>query len=188
MTSPSPRHPFPRRGTGRGPRLVTALGIPIPLLLIALLVAGLLVVQLAGALERATTSNTHSASTSVDSLSGSGKNSAGIPVITETTLGTEVQRLIDTGTIQPMTSFDAAQCLQEQGIPESLLILEEVAWGGEETQSWLLVHGPMDQETLRANGGIVSATVVLPTCGTTEADTDSQENRLWSGDVMIGPL
>ncbi|MGP9612615.1 hypothetical protein ACT3TE_05100 [Brachybacterium sp. AOP42-B2-9] len=188
MTSRFPRPPSPRRGTESAARQVTVLGIPIPLLLIALLVAGLLGIQLAGALERATTSSSHSASTSVDSLAGSGKNSAGVPVITETTLGTEVQRLIDTGTIQPMTSFDAAQCLREQNIPESILIMEEVAWGGEETSSWLLVHGPMDRETLRANGGTVSATVVLPACGTSGDGTSSQENRLWSGDVMIGPL
>lgn len=187
MTPGSPRRRSPR-GTENGPRLVTVLGIPIPLLLVALLVAGLLGVQLAGALERATTSSSHSASTSVDSLSRGGKNSAGNPVITETTLGTEVQRLIDTGTIQPMTSFDAAQCLKELGIPESILILEEVAWGGEETPSWLLVHGPMDRETLRANGGTVSATVVLPSCGASGDDVPSQDNRLWSGDVMIGPL
>lgn len=188
MTSRFPRRPSPRRGKADGPRLVTALGIPIPLLLVALLIAGLLGVQLAGALERATTSGSYSASTSVDSLSGSGKNSAGVPVITETTLGTEVQRLVDTGTIQPMTSFDAAQCLQEQGIPESILIMEEVAWGGEETPSWLLVHGPMDRETLRANGGTVSATVVLPSCGTSGDDETSQDNRLWTGDVKIGSL
>lgn len=188
MTSRTPRRPSPFTGKEREPRLVTALGIPIPLLLVALLVAGLLGAQLAGALERATTSTSDSASTSVDSLSGGGKNSAGVPVITETTLGTEVQRLIDTGTIQPLTSFDAAQCLREQGIPDSILIMEEVAWGGEESPSRLLVHGPMDRETLRANGGTVSATVVLPSCGTSGDDVPSQENRLWSGDVMIGPL
>ena len=99
-----------------------------------------------------------------------------------------MQRLVDTGTIQPMTSFDAAQCLREQGVSESILIMEEVAWGGEETSGWLLVHGPMDRETLRANGGIVSTTVVRPTCGTQDDDLAPAENRLWSGDVMIGAL
>ncbi|WP_341854058.1 hypothetical protein [Brachybacterium sp. GPGPB12] len=60
-----------------------------------------------------------------------------------------------------MTSFDAAQCLQEQGITESILIMEEVSWGGEDTTGWSLVHGPVDRETPRANGGIISATVVV---------------------------
>ena len=97
--------------------------------------------------------------------------------LTEASVGTEVQRLVDTGTIQPMTSFDAAQCQQEQGITESILIMEEVSWGGEDTTGWLLVHGPVDRETLRANGGIISATVVLPTCGTGAHD----EERLAEG-------
>src|SRR5699024_6551430 len=95
---------------------------------------------------------------------------------------------IDSGTIQPLTSFDAANCLREQGIPDSILIMEEVAWGSDQTAAWLLVHGPLDRETLRANGGIVSATVVLPSCGTSDGDPSPDQNRLWSGDVMIGSL
>src|SRR5699024_7994170 len=120
---------------------------------------------------------------------------AGVPVVTETTLGTEVQRLIDSGTIQPLTSFDAANCLREQGIPDSILIMEEVAWGSDQTAAWLLVHGPLDRETLRANGGIVAATVamrsataVLPSGGTSYGDRSPDQTRLWSGDVMIGSL
>lgn len=180
----SPRAPRERRR----PRFDTILGIPVPLVVFALAFAALLGVQLADALERSTAGSSRTSSTSVDSLSGTGKSSSGLPVVTETTIGTEVQRLVDTGTIQPMTSFDAAQCLREQGIPESILIMEEVAWGGEEDSGWLLVHGPVDRETLRANGGIVSATVVLPTCGSADDDVTAGENRLWSGEVMIGPL
>lgn len=175
-------------GSPRRARFGTVVGIPVPLVLVALLASALLGVQLAGALELATDGATRTGSASLDSLDGPGKNSAGVPVVTETTLGTEVQRLIDTGTIQPMTSFDAAHCLQAQGVPESILIMEEVAWGAEGTPGWLLVHGPMDRETLRANGGVVSATVVLPTCGTADDDLTPAENRLWSGDVMIGSL
>lgn len=187
MSSTPPRRPSARGDEGREPRLKTVLGIPIPLIVVALVIAGLLGIQLANSLELSTSSRSYAASTSVDSLSG-GKNSAGVPVITESTLGTEVQRLIDTGTIQPMTSFDATQCLKEQGIPDSILIMEEVAWGAEEVPAWLLVHGAMDRETLRANGGVISATVVLPACGTADEDIDPQEVRLWSGDVMIGSL
>ena len=164
------------------------LGIPVPLVLLALVAAALLGVQLAGALEQTTAGRARTVSTSTDAVAGAGKNSAGDPVLTEATLGTEVQRLIDTGTIQPMTSFDAAQCLREQGVGDSILIMEEVAWGSDGTAGWLLVHGPMDRETLRANGGIVSASVVLPRCGTDAEDVSPAENLLWSGDVMIGAL
>ena len=188
MSSSSPGRPPSRTGDERRSRFGTVLGIPVPLVLIALIAAALLGLQLAAALEQTTASRSRSASTSSDSLGGAGKNSAGVPVVTEMSLGTEVQRLVDTGTIQPMTSFDAAQCLREQGVSESILTMEEVAWGGEETSGWLLVHGPMDRETLRANGGIVSTTVVRPTCGTQDDDLAPAENRLWSGDVMIGAL
>ena len=187
MSSAPPRRPSTGGHERRERRRGTVLGIPLPLLIVALVIAALLGIQLSGSLELSTASRSHGASTSLDSISG-GKNSTGVPVITEASLGTEVQRLIDTGTIQPMTSFDAAQCLKQQGIAESILIMEEVAWGSDETPSWLLVHGPMDRETLRANGGVVSATVVLPTCGTTGQDASPQDVRLWSGDVMIGSL
>ncbi|MGN7210202.1 hypothetical protein [Brachybacterium paraconglomeratum] len=183
------RVPARRAGTRR-PRIRSVLGIPLPMMILALIIAALLGVQLATALEQSTTSASHMTGASVDSGSGTGtgKNSAGLTVVTEASLGTEVQRLVDTGTIQPMTSFDAAQCQQEQGITESILIMEEVSWGGEDTTGWLLVHGPVDRETLRANGGIISATVVLPTCGTGAHDEDPGQDRLWAGHVMIGPL
>jgi hypothetical protein len=45
----------------------------------------------------------------------------------------------------------------------------------------------VDRETLRANGGIISATVVLPTCGTGTQD-DPGQDRLWAGHVIIGSL
>ena len=181
------RVPARRAGTRR-PRIRSVLGIPLPMMILALIIAALLGVQLATALEQSTTSASHMTGASVDSGSGTGKNSAGLTVVTEASLGTEVQRLVDTGTIQPMTSFDAAQCQQEQGITESILIMEEVSWGGEDTTGWLLVHGPVDREALRANGGIISATVVLPTCGTGAHEADPGQDRLWAGHVTIDPL
>lgn len=188
MTPRNVRRGLARRaGTGR-PRLRSVLGIPLPMMVLALVIAALLGAQLATALEKSTTSASNTTGASVDSASGAGKKFTGQPVVTEATLGTEVQRLVDTGTIQPMTSFDAAQCLQEQGITESILIMEEVSWGGEDTTGWLLVHGPVDRDTLRANGGIISATVVLPTCGTGAHDEEPDQDRLWAGHVMIGSL
>ena len=188
MSAPAPGRSSSAGDGGRRPRFGTVLGIPVPVVLIALLASALMGVQLAGALEQTTDSRTTAGSTAADAQGGTGKISAGVPVVTETTLGTEVQRLIDSGTIQPLTSFDAANCLREQGIPDSILIMEEVAWGSDQTAAWLLVHGPLDRETLRANGGIVSATVVLPSCGTSDGDPSTDQNRLWSGDVMIGSL
>jgi hypothetical protein len=193
MTPRAPRTIPSRRRTvrrGEGPsRITSVIGVPIPVILIALLVSGLLGLQLAFALEQSTASRARTAASAVDSASGAGKNSSGLPVVTETTLGTEVQRLVDSGMIQPPTSFDATSCLREQGISESILIMEEVAWSADESPSWLLVHGPMDSETLRANGGTVSATVVQPGCGTTGSGGEAQDTTpLWSGHVMIGSL
>ncbi|WP_245354004.1 hypothetical protein [Brachybacterium sacelli] len=150
--------------------------------------AALLGLLLSVTLEASTGNRSHSVSSSVDQASGAGKNSSGLPVVTEASLGTEVQRLVDSGMIQPPTSFDATACLRALGEQDSVLIMEEVAWSAEETQSWLLVHGPMDRETLRANGGTVSATVVRPDCGPATTGGDPTESRLWSGEVMIGSI
>lgn len=165
------------------------LGVPIPLLLTALVMAALLGLLLSVALGASTGNRSHSVSSSVDQASGAGKNSSGLPVVTEASLGTEVQRLVDSGMIQPPTSFDATACLRALGEQDSVLIMEEVAWSADETRAWLLVHGPMDRETLRANGGTVSATVVSPDCAPATTDgSDSAETRLWSGEVMIGSI
>lgn len=184
----SPDRSSPPGKGGRRPRFGTVLGIPVPVVLGALLASALMGVQLAGALEQTTDTRGAPGSSAIEAQRGTGKISPGAPVVTETSLGTEVQRLIDSGKIQPMTSFDAATCLRDQGISDSILILEEVTWGSEQTAAWLLVHGPLDRETLRANGGIVSAIVVLPGCGSPDDDAPPQQNLLWSGDVMIGSL
>ncbi|WP_193106315.1 hypothetical protein [Brachybacterium sp. FME24] len=169
--------------------MASVLGIPVPLVLFTFALAAVLGLLLSVALEQSTASRARTVSASVDSATGAGKNSSGLPVVTEATLGTEVQRLVDSGMIQPPTSFDANACLREQGIDNSILIMEEVAWSADETPGWLLVHGPMDRETLRANGGTVSATVVPPECGTGSANSsDPARDRLWSGEVMIGSI
>lgn len=168
-------------------RFRSVVGIPLHLALLALLVTVLLGLQLASALDTGTVSRVRTGSTSIDGPAGPGKNAAGTPVVTESTLGPEVQRLIDSGTILQMASFDAARCLREQGIPDSVLIMEQVAWGTEETPSWLLVHGPMDRNTLRSAGGTVSATVVLPQCGVSEQG-EATDNLLWTGQVMVGSV
>lgn len=187
-SSAAPRRSSRSSATGRVgmvERFRSVVGIPLHLALIALLVTVLLGLQLANALDTGTSSRVRTGSTSIDGPAGPGKNQAGRPVVTESTLGPEVQRLIDSGTILQMASFDATRCLREQGILDSVLIMEEVAWGIEETPGWLLVHGPMDRETLRSAGGTVSATVVLPQCGASEQG-EPTDNLLWTGQVMVG--
>ena len=97
-------------------RFRSVVGIPLHLALITLLVTVLMGLQLANALDTGTSSRVRTGSTSIDGAAGSGKNQAGRPVVTESTLGPEVQRLIDSGTILQMASFDATRCLREQGI------------------------------------------------------------------------
>lgn len=184
--TPRPTHRTTRRRSGEGLQRSMVLDIPLPMVIVALVATAALGLQLAVALEQSTSGGGRSV-TSVDASGASGMNSAGLPVVTETGIGPEVQRLIDSGVMQPATSFDAGLCLTEQGIGDSILIMEEVAWSADGTRAWLLVHGPVDRETLRANGGTVSATVVLPSCGTQDG-ADPSTTRLWTGDVMIGSL
>src|SRR5699024_8900569 len=93
MSAPAPGRSSSAGEGGRRPRFGTVLGIPVPVVLIALLASALMGVQLAGALEQTTDSRTTAGSTAADAQGGTGKISAGVPVVTETTLGTEVQRL-----------------------------------------------------------------------------------------------
>src|SRR5699024_6987024 len=167
-----------RRRVRRRPQVTPVLGIPIPLLLTALVVAALLGLLLSVTLEASTGNRSYSVSSSVEQATGAGKNSSGLPVVTEASLGTEVQRLVDSGMVQPPTSFDATACLRTLGVQDSVLIMEEIAWSADESRAWLLVHGPMDRKTLRANGGTVSATVVRQDCGPATADgADPAESR-----------
>ncbi|QCR52626.1 hypothetical protein C1N80_02845 [Brachybacterium sp. SGAir0954] len=179
----SPR-PALRRVHGLSSRLPNFLGIPVVVILAVLVVAALIGLQLSTALEQSSTTHPR-AGVAVDTENGAGKNSAGLPVVTESSLGTEVQRLVDAGTIQPMTSFDAATCLQTLGSADAVLIMEEVAWGTDQTSAWLLVHGPVDRDTLQATGGTVSVTVVRPTCGDASTQADPSQVGLWSGTVLI---
>ncbi len=170
----------------RGLRMPTIIGIPLHMIIAAVAIAILLGTLLSYALNAATTMHSDLTGTTIGD-GAPGKNASGLTVITEATLGPEVQRLIEDGTTAPLAPFDAARCLQQQGITDPVLIMEEVAWGGNETPGWLLVHGPVDRDTIRAAGGIVSATVVTATCGA-ESNTTPASARLWSGSVMIGGI
>lgn len=183
MTMHSEGSPGPRRVRRPARRYPTVLGIPLPLIVVSATLAVLVGLTLTRALE-ATTIGRDRTGASIDTARG-GNNAAALPVVTEGSLGTEVESLIDDGALQPTTSFDAVQCLQEQGSTDAILLMEEVAWGPEQTPAWLLVHGPMDKATLQATGGTVSTTVVLPECGSESASEVPTEDRLWTGTVLV---
>lgn len=108
---------------------------------------------------------------------------AGVPVLTEDTLGAEVQRLIATGYVERPADFDVQRCLSQHGTDEPVLVLEQALWGPGTTLSWLIIHTPTAGPELQQKGGPVNVTVVLPSCGTAPAGS----TVLWSGSTMIGP-
>lgn len=180
----SPRRHIARRFFSR---TVTVMGIPAPLVALALVFAVVVGLLLSQALRASTLERTGLGAGAVGEADAPGKNASGQTVVTEATLGTEVQRLIDAGTLAPMASFDAAACLKGQNIDDPVLMMEEVAWGSSGKSGWLLVHGPVDRDTLRATGGTIGATVVTSTCGA-DPSQKAADSRLWAGTVMIGGL
>lgn len=168
--------------------LPTVMGLPIPLIVVALVLSSSIGLMLSKALEISTTGSSTISGTSMDSPGAPGKNSAGLPVISESTLGLEVQRVLDSGTVlRAPASFDVNRCFEQQGITETLLTMEEVAWGPEGVRAWLIIHGPVDRTTLNSNGGVVNATVVLPSCGV-DTGEGADSSLLWSGSAMIGAV
>lgn len=168
-------------------RDVTVMGIPARLILFTLLGAVLVGLLLSFALRASTLERVDLGAARLRDPEAPGKNASGQTVVTEATLGAEVQRLIEAGTLAPMANFDAATCLKGQGIDEPMLMMEEVSWGPNGTSGWLLIHGPVDRDTLRANGGSIGATVVTSTCAA-DPSQNPAASRLWAGTVMIGGL
>jgi hypothetical protein len=179
MSGPGIRHRRP--GPPPGGKVV-----PRWALVASLVVAGLVGLLLSRALEVSSERPTQSSAVSAAQPDDApGKNASGLPVVTEGTLGPEVQRLIESGTLQSPANFDVTVCLHEQHITDPVLMMEEVAWGPEGVDGWLIVHGPTTQDTLRKQGGTVNATVVRPTCGTPDSGGLS-DSRVWSGSTMLG--
>lgn len=190
---------IPRPGRRRGPRRrppevvgrlwrtgheVVLLGLPVPLLIGALALAAAIGLLLSYALVL-TTSQPGFAATAADDRQG-GNILPAAPVLTEATLGAEVQDLVDAGYVETSADFDVRRCLDQQGIADPVLIMEEVAWGPDLQRSWLIVHTAESAETLRSEGGPVNASVVLPTCGV--GDRDHPESaRLWTGSTLLAP-
>lgn len=175
------------RAASRRPRrsLPTLMGIPVPLVAVALVMSAVMGLALSMALQATTESRAEQGATTVRDGIVAGRSTTGQTLITEQTLGPEVQLLVESGTVAPTATFNASRCMTQQGITDQLLIMEEVAWGPSAVRGWLLVHGPVDRSTLRRAGGTVSATVVKETCGESDGQ-DPRETRLWDGSVMIG--
>lgn len=175
-------HRASRAGRSRPTRSVLLLGLPLPLLVGGLVLAAVIGLLLAYALVL-TTGGTGSATAGV---MGGGNDAGSSTVVTEATLGPEVQDLIDTGYVESSADFDVARCLDQQGITDPVLILEEVSWGPRNERAWLVVHTAVDSATLQKDGGSVNVSVVLPTCGRGSA-RDASAQRLWTGSTILAP-
>ncbi|MCS6711857.1 hypothetical protein JSY14_07415 [Brachybacterium sp. EF45031] len=177
MTSEDERRPLSRRPAAlrNEPSL---LGVPLRAVVAIFAAAALVGLVLAFALNRATSSD--------DSVgTGTSLPMTGLPVITERNLGTEVQRIVDTGTTEAVTVFDLDQCLQQQSVSARVLVMEQVQWGPKGSAAWVIVHGPTDRETLRENGGTVDVTVVTPDCGVGGPEA-AAETLVWAGSTKLG--
>lgn len=161
------------------------LGLPVPLIVVALVLAAGMGLLLTYALSLTTQTSVTGSSAGLEDGTGVGKNLAAPIVVTESTLGPEVQRLVDTGSLQSAADLDVPGCLTEQGISDKVLIMEEIEWGSGTQRAWLIVHSTGDPAQLRTRGGPVNATVVLPTCGSSR--TDASASRLWSGSTILSP-
>lgn len=181
MTAPGIRHRRPRPSSS-GP------GVSTWAVVLALVLAALVGLLLSEALQQSTTEVSRgSAGSSAETGNAPGKNASGLPVVTESTLGAEAQRLVASGTsFQAPATFDVNLCLRQQGVSDAPIVMEEVEWGADSGQYWLIVHGPNERDSLRANGGIVEVTVVRPTCGSEGAPAD--ETLIWNGSTKIGSV
>lgn len=161
-------------------------GMPPEIMVLLVLSAAALGVILSWALSVASQTSNSASVSMTDSTERSSLSPGGLPVLSENSIGAEVQRLIDTGTLQNPATFDVSACLREQGVSDQILMIEEVAWA-DEGESWLLVHSDTPTATIHNEGGEVNATVVRSTCGTSRSDGAAQ-TKLWSGSIRLNPL
>ncbi|WP_126846717.1 hypothetical protein [Dermabacter sp. HSID17554] len=143
----------------------------------------LLGIMLSWALNLSVEMDAPAAQNVADSNPAPGTDNSGLPVLTEYTIGAEVQNLLDTGSLQTPATFDVTECLKSLSSNESVLMLEQVSWGGDEN-AWLLVLDEHNLTQVRREGGEVSATVVRSTCG---RDADGASAPLFSARVLVDP-
>ncbi|CAM4176294.1 hypothetical protein [Helcobacillus massiliensis] len=158
--------------------------MPPSIMLLLIAAAILLGVMLSWGLSVSSQTST-SAAVPAGSQSERGVDASGLPVLTENSIGKEVQRLVDTGTLQNPASFDVTACMQEQGVDDQILMIEEVSWM-DSGPAWLLVHSATTADVIHTEGGEVNATVVRSSCGTPESKGASS-SRLWNGAVKLVP-
>lgn len=171
-----------RRSRARG-ELKSWTGFPPGVFAAFLVVTILLGVMLSWALNLSVTMDAPASQSIADSNSAPGTDNAGLPVLTEYTLGAEVQNLLDTGSLQTPATFDVTQCLNSLSSKESVLMLERVSWGADEN-AWLLVLDEHNLTQVRREGGEVSASVVRSTCG---RNADGASDLLFSARVLVDP-
>lgn len=178
-----------RGGLGRVAELS---GFPRSIFMLFLVLAVALGLLLSWAFNLSVQVNSPSVQGTADG-SAQGVGADGSTVLTEYTLGSEVQLLVDTGTLQNPASFDFTKCVEELGITNSVLMLEQVQWASA-GPAWLIVHGDQPLTQYRTDGGNVSVAVVRSTCGDAVgmggaggAPTTSPA-VLWEGSVVIAPL
>lgn len=173
----------PKRLTRR--RLEESRGFPRGVLVLFLALAICLGLLISWSLGLSVQINTPTTQAKYGGANSAGINSEGLTLLSETNIGEEVQLLIDTGTLQNPANFDVAECLDELGINNSVLVLEQVSWESS-GKGWLIVHSPANLSSVRNDGGEVSAAVVRSTCGT-DKTAGPGASTLWSGTVLVAP-
>lgn len=157
-------------------------GVPLPLVIISIVLAALVGLMLSWALSYA--SNTRPTTTSAVEAEGDDPSQAGVTVVTEQTIGREVRRLVDTASAPTPADFDVATCLSEVGAEDRVIRLDQISWGVDEQQAWIIVGSQIPEDELTASGGAVTVLVVTDRCGS-GADA-TRESVLWSGQTVVG--
>lgn len=175
-----------RSSRARVARLEYTTGFPLATLVLFLVLAVGLGLLISWALGLSVTVQTPNTSAAGDGEVAVGTDAEGLTLLSTENLGSEVQLLIDTGTLQNPANFDVGACLNELSVNDSVLVLEEVSWE-QQGRGWLIVHATDDLGSVRGKGGEVSAAVVRSTCGT-DSSGGAVGSTLWAGTVLVAPL
>lgn len=170
----------------RAGRLERTTGFPLVTLALFLVLAVGLGLLISWALGLSVTVQSPTTSSSADRDVAVSTDAEGVTLLSTENLGSEVQLLIDAGTLENPANFDVGACLNELSVNDSVLVLEEVSWE-QLGRGWLIVHATDNLGSVREKGGEVSAAVVRSTCGT-DSSPGAGGSTLWSGSVLVAPL
>lgn len=179
----TPIRPFSRRADRVRGEIRSWTGFPPGVFAGFLAATIVLGIMLSWALNLSVKMDAPAAQNLTDSDVAPGTDNSGLPVLTEYTIGAEVQNLLDTGSLQTPATFDVTKCLKSLSSNESVLMLERVSWGSDEN-AWLLVLDEHNLTQVRRDGGEVSASVVRSTCG---RNADGSSELLFSAQVLVDP-